>query len=97
MYLVPLMIGARDRLPAHECVRLLDLRDGRRFPVPELLRSRGAELGLVCDVPLSSADYALDKGADIWAQMITFTEVSSMLVASSGSTSSGAAGIPRST
>src|ERR1044072_8944347 len=41
----------------------------------------GPDVGWFAYVPLSGPQYAAGKRADIWAQMITFTEVSALAVA----------------
>ena len=41
----------------------------------------GPDVGWFAYVPLSGPDFAPGKRADIWAQMITFTELSALAVA----------------
>ncbi|HST75253.1 MAG TPA: cbb3-type cytochrome c oxidase subunit I, partial [Acetobacteraceae bacterium] len=82
IYLVPLMVGAREiafpRLNAYSY--WLFLFGGLMIEVPFLLDD-GPDVGWFAYVPLSSIFYNPAHRADIWAQMITFTEVSSLAVA----------------
>jgi cytochrome c oxidase subunit I+III len=82
IYLVPLMVGAREiafpRLNAYSY--WLFLFGGLMIEVPFLLDA-GPDVGWFAYVPLSSIFYNPAHRADIWAQMITFTEVSSLAVA----------------
>ena len=82
VYLVPLMVGAREiafpRLNAYSY--WLYLIGGMLLAIPYLLNT-GPDVGWFAYVPLSSLVYTPTKRADVWAQMITFTEVSSLAVA----------------
>src|SRR5947209_17466795 len=81
VYLVPLMVGAREiafpRLNAFSYWLLLF--GGMLLAIPYLLNT-GPDVGWFAYVPLSSLVYTPTKRADVWAQMITFTEVSSLAV-----------------
>ena len=82
VYLVPLMIGTRNvafpRLNAFSY--WMFLAGGILLWVAFVL-DMGPDVGWFAYVPLSGPQYAAGKRADIWAQMITFTEVSALAVA----------------
>jgi cytochrome c oxidase subunit I len=82
VYLVPLMVGARNiafpRLVAY--AYWLFLAGGIMIFTVFLARS-GPDAGWFSYVPLAGPEYDFGKRADSWAQMITFTEVSALLVA----------------
>ncbi len=82
VYLVPLMIGAQNlafpRLNAFSYY--LYLAGGLFFYVAFALNV-GAENGWFSYVPLATAQFSPGRRSDVWAQMITFTEVSALLVA----------------
>ena len=82
VYLVPLMIGARSiafpRMNAY--AYWVFLFGGITLYVAFALGS-GPRSGWFSYVPLAGPDYATGKTTDIWAQMITFTELSALLEA----------------
>lgn len=82
VYLVPLMVGTRNiafpRLNAFSY--WMYLAGGLLLWIAFLLDT-GPDVGWFAYVPLSGPQYAAGKRADIWAQMITFTEVSALAVA----------------
>src|SRR3977135_2690143 len=82
VYLVPLMVGTRNiafpRLNAFSY--WVYLAGGALLWIAFAL-DMGPDVGWVAYVPLSGPQYAAGKRADIWAQMITFTEVSALAVA----------------
>jgi cytochrome c oxidase subunit I+III len=82
VYLVPLMVGTRNiafpRLNAFSY--WMFLAGGTLLWVAFAL-DMGPDVGWFAYVPLSGPQYAAGKRADIWAQMITFTEVSALAVA----------------
>jgi cytochrome c oxidase subunit I+III len=82
VYLVPLMVGTRNiafpRLNAFSY--WMFLAGGTLLWVAVAL-DMGPDVGWFAYVPLSGPQYAAGKRADIWAQMITFTEVSALAVA----------------
>ncbi|WP_027062596.1 cytochrome c oxidase subunit I [Mesorhizobium loti] len=82
IYLVPLMVGTRNiafpRLNAFSY--WMYLAGGLLLWVAFAL-DVGPDVGWFAYVPLSGPQYAAGKRADIWAQMITFTEVSALAVA----------------
>ncbi len=82
VYLVPLMVGAREiafpRLNAYSWWLFLF---GGLMIIAAYLIDLGPDEGWFAYVPLSLIGYTPSKRADIWAQMITFTEVSALAVA----------------
>ncbi|WP_027209811.1 cytochrome c oxidase subunit I [Burkholderia sp. WSM2232] len=81
-WLVPLMIGARSvafpRMNAY--AYWVFLFGGATLYVAFILGA-GPDAGWFSYVPLAGPDYSTGKGVDIWAQMITFTELSGLLEA----------------
>jgi cytochrome c oxidase subunit I len=82
VYMVPLMIGTRNvafpRLNAFSY--WIYLAGGLLLWVAFAL-DVGPDVGWFAYVPLSGPQFGFGKRADIWAQMITFTEVSALAVA----------------
>jgi cytochrome c oxidase subunit 1 len=82
VYLVPLMVGTRNiafpRLNAFSY--WIYLAGGLLLWVSFAL-DMGPDVGWFAYVPLSGPQYGAGKRADIWAQMITFTELSALAVA----------------
>ncbi|MEZ2346615.1 cytochrome c oxidase subunit I [Terriglobus sp. RCC_193] len=82
VYFVPLMVGTRNiafpRLNAFSYY--LFLFAGLMLFAFFFVNS-GPDRGWFSYVPLSGPDYAPGKRADIWAQLITFTEISGLCVA----------------
>jgi cytochrome c oxidase subunit I+III len=82
IYLVPLMIGTRNvifpRLVAYAYWVYLF---GGLFLYAGLLLGNGPPAGWFSYTPLSEAQFDPTKGSDIWAQMITFTEIATLCVA----------------
>jgi cytochrome c oxidase subunit I+III len=81
IYIIPLIVGARNiafpRLNAYGYwVYLL----GGIFLWAAFLLNVGPDVGWFAYVPLSGPDYSPGKRADVWAQMITFTELAAMVV-----------------
>jgi cytochrome c oxidase subunit I len=81
VYLVPLMVGTRNiafpRLNAFSY--WMFLAGGALLWIAFAL-DMGPDVGWFAYVPLSGPQYGTGKRADIWAQMITFTEVSALAV-----------------
>jgi cytochrome c oxidase subunit I+III len=82
VYLVPLMVGARNvafpRLNAYSYyVYLL----GGLLLLAGFVRGMGPDAGWFSYVPLAGPEFSPGKRADIWAQLITFTELSGLAVA----------------
>lgn len=82
VYLVPLMVGTRNiafpRLNAFSY--WIYLVGGLLLWIAFAL-DVGPDVGWFAYVPLSGPEYSPGKRSDIWAQMITFTEVAALAVA----------------
>jgi len=82
IYFVPLMVGARSiafpRLIAFSYWMFLF---GGIFLYVSFLLNAGPDVGWFAYPPLSEALYSPSKRADVWAQLITFTEVASLATA----------------
>src|SRR4051794_15711600 len=82
IYFVPLMVGARSiafpRLVAFSYWMFLS---GGIFLYVASLLNAGPDVGWFAYPPLSEGLYTPSKRADVWAQLITFTEVASLAVA----------------
>ncbi|MDB5805367.1 MAG: ctaD [Betaproteobacteria bacterium] len=82
LYLVPLMIGTRSvAFPRMNAYAYWVFLFGGLLLFGAFAVGSGPNTGWFSYVPLSGPDYSPGKGVDIWAQMITFTELSSLLVA----------------
>jgi cytochrome c oxidase subunit I+III len=82
MYFVPLMVGARSiafpRLNAYGYWMFLF---GGIFLYAMFILNTGPDNGWFSYVPLAGPAYSAGKRADVWAQLITFTEVSALVIA----------------
>ncbi len=82
IYFVPLMVGARGiafpRLVAYSYWMFLF---GGVFLFLSLFLNVGPDVGWFAYTPLSETLFTASKRADVWAQLITFTEVASLAVA----------------
>jgi cytochrome c oxidase subunit 1 len=82
IYLVPMMVGNRiiafPRLNAFSYWMYLG---GSLFLWISFALDSGPDVGWFAYVPLAGPEYGAGKRADVWAQMITFTEVSALAVA----------------
>src|SRR3982751_6801254 len=82
VYFVPLMVGARaiafPRLVAFSYWMYLG---GCIFLYTSLFLNTGPDVGWVRHTPLSEQLFSPTKRPDVWAQMITWTEVASLAVA----------------
>jgi cytochrome c oxidase subunit I+III len=82
VYLVPLMVGNRNicfpRLNAYSYYVYLA---GGLLLYACFFMNTGPDAGWFAYVPLSGPDFTPGKRTDIWAQMITFTELSALAVA----------------
>ena len=82
IYFVPLMVGARaiafPRLIAFSYWMYLF---GGIFLFTSFLLNAGPDVGWFAYPPLSETLFAPSKRADVWAQLITFTEVASLATA----------------
>src|SRR5205085_8263112 len=82
IYLVPLMVGARAiAFPRMNAFAYWIYLFGGLFLFTALLLDIGPDAGWFSYVPLSGPQYSPGKRADVWAQMITFTELSGLLAA----------------
>ncbi|WP_394845996.1 cbb3-type cytochrome c oxidase subunit I [Pendulispora brunnea] len=82
LYFVPLMVGARNtafpRLAAY-CYWVYLC--GGLFLIVSFLSNTGPDTGWFAYVPLSGPEYSPGKRVDVWAQVVTFTELSALGVA----------------
>jgi cytochrome c oxidase subunit I+III len=82
VYLVPLMVGARNIcFPRLNAFSYWIYLFGGVFIWVAFLVNAGPDNGWFSYVPLAGPLYGLGRRPDVWAQMITFTEVSAMAVA----------------
>jgi cytochrome c oxidase subunit I len=82
IYLVPLMVGTRNiAFPRLNAFSYWVFLIGGVFLWISFLLDIGPDVGWFAYVPLAGPQYASGKRADVWAQMITFTEVSALAVA----------------
>ena len=81
-YLVPLMVGARSlAFPRMNAYAYWVFLFGGALLFIAFVLDIGPDAGWFAYVPLSGPDYSPGKRIDIWAQMITFTELSALLEA----------------
>jgi heme/copper-type cytochrome/quinol oxidase subunit 1 len=82
VYLVPLMVGTRNiAFPRLNAFSYWMYLAGGLLLWIAFAVDTGPDVGWFAYVPLSGPQYAAGKRADIWAQMITFTELSALAVA----------------
>lgn len=82
IYIVPLMLGTRNiAFPRLNAFSYWMYLAGGLLLWIAFAVDAGPDVGWFAYVPLSGPQYAAGKRADIWAQMITFTEVSALAVA----------------
>jgi len=82
LYLVPMMIGTRNvAFPRMNAFGYYVYLIGGLFLWVGLALNIGADVGWFSYVPLAGPDYSPGKRADIWAQMITFTELAALVAA----------------
>ncbi len=80
IYLVPLMVGARDvAFPRLNLYGYFVYLIGGILLYTAFLLNTGPDAGWFAYVPLSGPAYSPGKRVDIWAQMITFTEISALV------------------
>jgi cytochrome c oxidase subunit I len=81
VYLVPLMVGTRNiAFPRLNAFSYWMFLFGGLLLWVAFALDMGPDVGWFAYVPLSGPQYGAGKRADIWAQMITFTEVSALAV-----------------
>jgi cytochrome c oxidase subunit I+III len=82
IYLIPLMVGARNiAFPRLNAFGYWIYLFGGIFLYAFFLFNVGPDNGWFSYVPLAGPDYSPGKRADVWAQLITFTEISALVVA----------------
>jgi cytochrome c oxidase subunit 1 len=82
VYLVPLMVGTRNiAFPRLNAFSYWMFLFGGCFLWIAFLFNVGPDIGWFAYVPLSNLQFTPSKRADVWAQMITFTEVAALAVA----------------
>src|SRR5436309_15627099 len=82
VYLVPLMVGTRNiAFPRLNAFSYWMFLFGGCFLWISFMLKIGPDVGWFAYVPLSGPDFSPGKRVDVWAQMITFTEVSALAVA----------------
>ncbi|GGC64626.1 cytochrome c oxidase subunit 1 [Siccirubricoccus deserti] len=82
VYFVPLMVGTRNiAFPRLNAFSYWVYLAGGLLLWGAFLLEMGPDVGWFAYVPLSGPQYSAGKRADIWAQMITFTEISALAVA----------------
>jgi cytochrome c oxidase subunit I+III len=82
VYLVPLMVGTRNiAFPRLNAFSYWMYLFGGCFLWISFILNTGPDVGWFAYVPLSTAQFDPSKRADVWAQMITFTEVAALAVA----------------
>jgi cytochrome c oxidase subunit I+III len=81
-YLLPLMLGTRSvAFPRLNAFAYWIFLFGGVMLYVAFLTNTGPDAGWFAYVPLSGPDYSPGKRMDMWAQMITFTELSALLEA----------------
>jgi len=82
VYLVPLMVGTRNvAFPRLNAFGYWMYLAGGLFLYGAALTNTISDAGWFAYPPLSGPRFSVGKGVDVWAQMITFTEVSALCVA----------------
>src|SRR5436853_151681 len=82
VYLVPLMLGTRNiAFPRLNAFSYWVYLSGGIFLWASFMLKVGPDVGWFAYTPLSGPDFSPGKRVDVWAQMITFTEVSALAVA----------------
>jgi cytochrome c oxidase subunit 1 len=82
VYLVPLMVGTRNiAFPRLNAFSYYVFALGGAMIWIAFFLNAGADTGWFSYVPLSGPEFSPGKRVDIWAQMITFTEVAALAVA----------------
>jgi cytochrome c oxidase subunit 1 len=80
LYLVPLMVGTRTvALPRMNAFGYFTYLFGGLFLYSGFLFNLGADAGWFAYVPLSGPQYSPSHRVDIWANMITFTEIAALV------------------
>ncbi|HEY2065479.1 MAG TPA: cytochrome c oxidase subunit I [Gemmatimonadaceae bacterium] len=82
LYLVPLMIGTRDvAFPRLNAFGYWTFLIGGIFLFASFYLNIGPDTGWFAYVPLSGPEYSSGKRVDVWAQVVTFTEIAGLVAA----------------
>ena len=82
IYFVPLMVGARNiAFPRANAFGYWTYLVGVVFLYVSLLANMGPDTGWFAYVPLSGPQYAPGHRVDVWAQLVTFTEIAALVAA----------------
>ncbi|MGQ8631323.1 cytochrome c oxidase subunit I [Agrobacterium sp. DKPNP3] len=82
VYFVPLMVGTRNiAFPRLNAYSFWVFLGGGLLLWLSFLLDSAPDVGWFAYVPLAGPEYGAGKRADIWAQMITFTELSALSIA----------------
>jgi cytochrome c oxidase subunit I+III len=82
VYLVPLIVGTRNvAFPRLNAYGYWVYLFGGLFLWVGLITNTGPDAGWFAYVPLAGPEYGAGKRMDVWAQMITFTELSALAAA----------------
>ena len=82
LYLVPLMVGTRDlAYPRLNAFGYWVFLIGGLFLFASLYLNTGPDAGWTAYVPLSGPEFSPGKRTDVWAQVVTFTEISGLVAA----------------
>jgi cytochrome c oxidase subunit I len=82
IYLVPLMIGARNvAYPRLNSFGYWTFLIGGLFLYAAFALNTGPDAGWTTYTPLSGPQFANGKRIDVWAQMVTFTEIAALVAA----------------
>ena len=82
IYLTPLMVGTRSTaFPRLNAFSYWTYLAGGCLLWVAFILNIGPDVGWFAYPPLSGPQYGIGKRADIWAQMVTFTEVAALAVA----------------
>ena len=82
IYLVPLMVGTRNiSFPRLNALGYWTFLIGGLLLYAAFAVNSGPDAGWFAYVPLSGPQYSAGKRVDVWAQMITFTEIAALIAA----------------
>ena len=82
LYLVPLMVGTRDVVfPRLNAFGYWCFLTGGLFLFISFWLNVGPDTGWTAYVPLSGPEYGVGKRVDVWAQVVTFTEIAGLVAA----------------
>jgi cytochrome c oxidase subunit I+III len=82
LYLVPLMVGTRDlSFPRLNAFGYWVFLIGGLLLFTSFYVNTGPDTGWFAYVPLSGPEYSPGKRVDVWAQLVTFTEIAGLVAA----------------